>query len=454
MASPVYIVHCIDSEGPLHESVNATFERLKHIFHIDLPPSRDLLLKLQAGEFPLDGMEKAVQEVVDPHLLKYNDTWDKIDCMLEELLSESFRNTVKDSAGNGWIYNWFCVDHVDYEMNPRRRDMGYHNIFDHYWNIISESHSNQDCIQLHYHPHAFTKYANRCATHWWANSNTLYQVLARRIIDRNWFPAVNRPGFQVNRPDSHWFLEQFIPFDMASLAMDLTEDEQKQFDFSLGRSGDWRRAPRTWAPYHPSYDDYQVPGTCRRWIARCLNIGTRTMNVGENEIRQAFQEASTDKPVVLSFANHDFRDIRHDVNNVRQMLKTISSEFPDVKFYYCDVISAMRNALSLQKMPKCTLTLSLDAITPYAHKLSIHSDQPTFGPQPFLALKTTTGEYYHDNLDFQEPHHSWTYVLDEETFPIRAIESIGVAVNNAYGITSVAVMDVENSCVKYTYLNE
>ena len=30
----VYVVHCIDSEGPLHESLEATFERIKHIFHL------------------------------------------------------------------------------------------------------------------------------------------------------------------------------------------------------------------------------------------------------------------------------------------------------------------------------------------------------------------------------------------------------------------------------------
>ena len=30
----IYVVHCIDSEGPLH-SLDATFERLKHIYHLD-----------------------------------------------------------------------------------------------------------------------------------------------------------------------------------------------------------------------------------------------------------------------------------------------------------------------------------------------------------------------------------------------------------------------------------
>ena len=39
-------------------------------------------------------------------------------------------NPYKDSFGNGWVFNWHCLDHVGYINNPRRRDMGYHNIFD------------------------------------------------------------------------------------------------------------------------------------------------------------------------------------------------------------------------------------------------------------------------------------------------------------------------------------
>ena len=39
-ASVVYIVHCIDTEGPLYESREATFGRLKHMFGIDLEPKR------------------------------------------------------------------------------------------------------------------------------------------------------------------------------------------------------------------------------------------------------------------------------------------------------------------------------------------------------------------------------------------------------------------------------
>ena len=60
--------------------------------------------------------------------------------------------------------------------------------------------------------HPIQKFAHLCATRWLGPTDKIFQILSRRIIDRSWFPAVNRPGFQVCRPDSHWFLEQFIPF--------------------------------------------------------------------------------------------------------------------------------------------------------------------------------------------------------------------------------------------------
>ena len=87
MARPVYVVHCVDTEGPLRESVEATFERLKAIFGIDLEPSVALLRQLQAGEVETGGLEQAVRKVVDPHLLDSNDTWDKIDGMLASCMS-------------------------------------------------------------------------------------------------------------------------------------------------------------------------------------------------------------------------------------------------------------------------------------------------------------------------------------------------------------------------------
>jgi hypothetical protein len=441
LSKTVYVVHCIDTEGPLYESMEATLERLKGIFNLELESSAGMLRRLQVGEVNLRGLEAAVQKVVSPHLLAYNDTWDKVDAMLAEAFSEAFRNRVRDSEGKGWVYNWFCVDHVDYETNPRRRDMGYHNVFDHYREILRKTGSRHDGLHFHFHPHNFRREAHRCATHWWANSDSLHQVVSRRVIERNWFPVAHRAGFHVIRPDSHWFLEQFLPFDFSSQATVPTEEDNAQLDIMGGRFGDWRRAPVNWQPYHPAHDDCQVPGTCRRWITRCLNVGTRFKLMTESNMRQAFQEAREGKPVVLAFTNHDFRDLRLDVDAVRNMLTSVAPDFPEVSFKFCEAIEAMRLALGLTPEPPCDLDLTVTAVNHSTHVLGVHSKTPTFGPQPWLALKTTAGTYHYDNFDIHVPFHTWQYVFDEETYPLYALSAIGVAANNAFGITTVSLLD-------------
>lgn len=448
--STVYVVHCIDTEGPLHEALEATFERLSSIFNIQLEPSREMLRRLQAGKVDLGGLETAVQKVLDPHLLNYNDTWDKVDAMLTDALSGAFRTQVTDTRGGGWVFNWFCVDHVDYEVNPRRRDIGYHNIFDHYRRVLRETNAWQDGLHFHFHPHAFRSEAHRCATHWWSSSNSLQQTLSRRIIVHGWFPAAHRPGFHVIRPDSHWFLEQHIPFDYSSQAMAPGEADEAQFGLDSGRFGDWRRAPCTWQPYHPSADDYQTPGSCRRWIARCLNIGTRFRLLTEQDVRQAFEEARAGKPVVLGITNHDFRDLRPDVDGVRRMLARVAGEYPGVPFQFSEAVNAMRQALKLPVQAPCDLDLTIRSVDGHSHVLEARSETPTFGPQPWLALKTTAGTYHHDNLDIEQPFHRWRYVFDEETFPLQALSSIGLAANNAYGITTVSLLDpATGKCSKH-----
>ena len=105
-------MHCIDTEGPLYESIRETFKRLKSIFNIDIEPTRENLAKLQNKKIDLGGLENSVQKAFNPKLLNYLDTWDKIDEMLDEILSENFRGKFPDSNNNGWIFNWHCLDHV------------------------------------------------------------------------------------------------------------------------------------------------------------------------------------------------------------------------------------------------------------------------------------------------------------------------------------------------------
>jgi hypothetical protein len=427
----VYIVHSIDTEGPLYESLNATFERLQKHFGVLLSPSPENLKKIQNAELDLDGKEKQIAKAFSPQLLDYIDDYGKLDKMLEKIGSKSFRNSMPDSYGGGWIYNWHCVDHIGYDVNPRKKDIGYHNIFDYYAEFIEITQA-PDKIHWHFHPTHHRKISH-LNVNTYLRDNKIFEIIARRIIERDWFPSVNRAGYHTERPDSHWFLEQWMPFDLSNQAF---RGEDEQIDLSGGRFGDWRRAPDDWSVYQPDHDDYQIPGNCRRYIARCLNVGTRMRCINETEVRKAFQYAIENGSAIMGFTNHDSRDMAPDVDLVRSLIKKVKSGFPDVKFKYCDVREAFNRTLFGGFNPPQINLLegSFEQTNVEGQwKLTVNARENTFGPQPFLAVETKDGNFHHDNFDFQVPFRKWTYIFDEHTFPVHTINHIGVASNDVLG---------------------
>ena len=437
----VYVVHCIDTEGPLNEDLLTTFKRLKSIFNISLKASKANLKKIQNQEIDFKNVKKSeVAKVFSKKLLDYNNSWTKINKMLKKILSKKFRNNYKDSFNSSWKYNWFITDHVGFIKNPRNRKLGIHKIWKNYKKAYKKD-KIQDGFHFHHHPIPFSKSANHSSTHFFNHTPIIYEILSKKIIDLKWFPSTFRPGFHTIRPDSHWFLEQFIPFDYSNQRTLSNQSAQK--DLSSGRFGDWRRAPLSWECYHPSHDDYQIKGSCRRWTARCLNIGTRTRLLEKKDVIQAFKEAKN-KPVILAFANHDYRNIEEDIENTYKLILEVSKLFPKVKFKWSEAKQAMRLSLNLKKDKKIHVNQSL-----FKNILKIRFDKKIFGPQPYLAIKTKKGKYLHDNFDIQKPFTEWSYTFDENSIPLNQIKKIGWAANNSYGSTFVSVFNPNDKKILY-----
>ena len=131
------------------------------------------------------------------------------------------------------------------------------------------------------------KDANFCATFYFRDP-IIYEILCRKILDRNFFPSSYRAGFQAERPDSNWFLEQWIPFDITNMSIKNKNHWEKFRDFKNGRSGNWRNAPSNWEIYNPDIRDYQKKGECKRYIGRALNILNRIASINQKEVDSAF----------------------------------------------------------------------------------------------------------------------------------------------------------------------
>jgi hypothetical protein len=431
----LYVVHCIDTEGPLKETMEATFARLAEIFGIHLEPTNENLIKLQNEAIDLGDKTHAVARCFAPELLEYNSNWDEIDLMLDDALSQDFRNRALDDFGNGWVYSWHCVDHFGYLENPREKDLGYGKIFNFYRNKLKQTNSAKDEINWHFHPLSINQNPLSAATSYANNYHNLLEILSRRLIENNWFPTVNRPGFHSERPDSHAFLEQWIPFDYANQYCD---DNQDQPDVSNSRFGDWGRSSNSWRGYHPCHEDYQQSGGCNRVIFRCLNLGTRLRSMNEHHLKEAFLESQTTGSAVIAFADHDFRDIRKDVENFRSMLARTKLEFPDIKVKFSAAGRAAIEHLGLESKERIVLQSWLDKERLVIEVVS----GEIFGPQPFLAILTSDGRYLHDNLDVLEPRRRWSYHFDAQTLSLSDVSKIAVGTAGKCGNSFVTTVEI------------
>jgi len=428
----LYVVHCIDTEGPLTEDIVDTFNRIKSIYNLDLEPTKKNLSLLQNKKININGLEDAVAETLKPSLLEYNNNWDQIDKMLNTCLSKNFREKMLDDFGSGWIYSWHCMDHINYKENPRQKDIGYGKIFNFYKEKLIKTKSLNDEINWHFHPRAINDDDLSCGTSYTNSYSSLNYLLCRRVIDDKWFPVVNRPGFHSERQDSHLFLEQWIPFDYANQSND---EINNQVDLNNHRFGDWNRASRSWRGYHPSHNDYQLKGECNRKIFRCLNVGTRFNNININHIDEAFKETEKYGKSILSFCNHDYRDISKDVEYMRNLLQIKKKEFPDIKLKFAGAQEAaikLNGKISIRPEIKIEIKDNCLHINLVKGKI--------FGPQPFLALKHKSGNYYHDNLDIVLPEKSWSYIFDSQSFNLNELDSVGVGSAGNNGLYSVEVI--------------
>jgi hypothetical protein len=427
----LHIVHCIDTEGPLNETLKSTFDRIYNTYKVKLKPTSSNLEKLQKQKIKLGGIEKNISNFVSKSNLNYINNLSMLKKMLNHILSKKFRYTIPDDFGKGWVYSWHCVDHIGYKKNPRKKIYGYGKIFHFYKKILKKKNCKVDEINWHFHPKSLKSHPTSNATSYNNSINELTYIISRRIIEDDWFPVVNRPGFHSIRPDSHLFLEQWMPYDYSN---QFYEEKNDQKDLDYGRFGDWSRSPKTWAGYNPSIHDYQLKGNCRRKIFRCLNVGTRHKLLKKIHIDQAFKDANKFNKAILCIVNHDYREMSNDVLNTMKSIQEVKKKYKNIKVKYSGAEEAAFDLENKKKKNfKFRLTIKNNRII-----IKKEGDGKLYGSQPFFAIKTKKNEYFHDNLDVIKKDKIWSYIFDFQTIELKEIKIIGVGSAGRYGGYTVA----------------
>lgn len=410
----LYVVHCVDTEGPLEETLEATFERLRKERKIDLPPSLLTLKALQNKEIDLGGSENEIAEYLSPSRLAYLSTWQAVEDMILKATDHKYRLDHSGSDGSLYTYSWFIIDVVGYKDNPRRKAIGFHTVWDQYQHILKDRFFN-DVFGWHFHtvpPTHNALHYNTC----WTNNDFHEQVLSRKIIERKWFPFLFRSGGVIERNDLNYWLERFIPFDYSN-------QNNKFSQFSPGCQSDWRHSPTQWGAYHPSFYDYRRPGQMKRSIFRCLDVKTPGCVLDDHEVKNAFHQARETGVAVLAYTNHDRRDIRPEIEYAWNLINSISKGFPDVEWQYTNALDAAKNYLNIEENSKLSIELEYQD-----ELLTIYSNQPLFTNDLFLAIKEKGDIYYRDNVTI-ESETSWSYYSPRWS----SIESIGVGAVTSCG---------------------
>lgn len=424
----VYVVHCIDVEGPMKEPLDATFGRLKEedFIALDVEPTKENLEKLQSGELDLGvSKERAdfLRRKYSSENLNYLETWDQIKDVMDHALSDKFRLSLADSAGKGYVYNWFIFDQFGFETNPRFKSEGIHNVWDFYHeNYLGGQDCKDDGVYWHYHHPPRSGDAIEWNTNLWMN-DTYEQVLARRVIERNWFPSVFRAGGHIERNDFSYWLEMFVPFDYSGRT-----PHQMDYQAYRGDVCDWRFGPTEWGAWHPDFYDYRRTGSMNRWIFRCLDLKTWIISLTERDVREAFEQADERGMSILAYYNHDYRMMHEEAQYGHDLVCKISKEFPDIEFRYANALDAAKALLGKDDdAPEFTVTFEGTLMT-------IESSCELFGPMPFLAIQED-GYFFRDNLT-QENSTTWCYRFRKP----ELVQAVGIAGNSKMGNTGVKVV--------------
>jgi hypothetical protein len=158
--------------------------------------------------------------------------------------------------------------------------------------------------------------------------------------------------------------------------------------------------------------------------------------LGREHVHEAFSEARDEGNAVLAFTDHDFRDIRPDIEKISAWINSVRADFPSVAVEFATaseigkLISASREDIRFStSLNGNTLEVKLEQGTPFSH-------------QPFLAIKTKTGTYCSDNFDQGADNGLWRYVFDAATFQLSDIASIGVAITGENASVHTTILDV------------
>ena len=381
----VLVVHCVDTEGPIGGDVRRN----------------------------PDGTPE------------FMDSWIDIKDSLREITNNRFRVESCDSFGNPYMLNWFIMDFTGFKTNPKNRVQKYHDTYDN----IKSINTKIDSFHWHYHQPPASGAGDKWSESW-KNSDEHYNILGRRILDREDFPEAFRAGGTIeDNICSHW-LEDNLMIDYSNRVSHKSYKTKNIFDFN------WHGAPDDWGYYHPSKDTFLEKGDMRRYIARSVDLKSRFHLLEEWEVLQAFEKSKKEnKPVILSYFSHDHRDMRAETNYAIDIIKRQSKK-SNVPFMWCDAKKAIQICENIDPV------VVKIGIEDHGGKFMIYFREEIYQKHPFVYTMDRDGNIDYHMLDLEWipncPYYLQRCFLEKEDRFIK----LGIACTSMTGDKSILVREI------------
>lgn len=311
------------------------------------------------------------------------------------VMDPDFRHQFVDSYGNPLRMTWWMMAGNVFRQ-ATNTDVPIPNIMTLY--LMKKYHgaavqSLGDELTLHYHTYVWTDYDHDGRFYWNEAHDFLESkddfdfTLAQFLLEEQVFPVSFRSGWHYM--DNHWqsYLNHILPYSMhnAYPSRKLTDDEP------IDNVIDWSQAPAEWVPYHPSTDNYQIPGDGAGWNTRSMHY--RSMLASPVRMDSIFARANREIDQVPVLWGHlPETDFLENIASLDSLIHAVSARYPDVPFRYVTAIQAMQ----LWRGTQDTIPPDLQISTTGGGEdvqVNITVDEPIFQSQPFVAVKDIYERY-------------------------------------------------------------
>lgn len=345
------------------------------------------------------------------------------------VMSENFRNQIQDSYGNKLKMTWWMIggNMFRYATNnnvPIGNTMVMHLMKKYYGDKIALW---GDELSLHYHTFFWSDYDSD-GKYWWNQALNFLETkedfditLAQFLLEENIFPVSFRSGWHYM--DNEWqnYLNELLPYslhnDWPGIHKDVIEPTDNNYD--------WSQASSEFIPFHPSPENYQLPGNSDGWNVRSRYMGLTTQELMNDIFLKVSQ--GTDQLVCL-WSHLPDQNFLNEIQNVNNLAHQAELNYPTVKFQYCTAVEAYqlwRQGSDTSK-PEIQLTEEINGSN---INFTIQTNEAIFQRQPFVAIKDRYERYQIAECE-NVSSNIWRTT---NSFPISDIAKVGAAVTDTVG---------------------